>query len=147
VVGAGVAQPLAAGPHLPHAALGVGEHPQGVVVRNGPQVMAVEIEERQSMTGGSFEIELVQPVLGVWVTVYSVAGPAERLAVVLAVVGVGMEVDFVSVASAASAAAAGIVLVAVAGAVVDFEDDTAACTAVAFAFVAGAAASVTVEKE
>jgi hypothetical protein len=145
VVGAGVAQPLAAaGPHLPQAAFGVGEHPQGVVGGNGPRVMVVEIEECQSMTGGLFEIERVQRVLEVWVIVYSVAGPAERLlvVVVLAVVGVVTEVDFVSVVSAASVA--GIVLVAVVGAVVD----TAACTAVAVAFVvAGAAASVIVEKE
>ena len=139
MVGAGVAQPLAAGPHLRQAAFGVGEHPQGVVVGNGPQVMVVGIEERQSTTGGSFEIELVQLVLAVSVIVYSVAGPAERLAVVLAVVGVGTEVDFVLVVSAASAA--GIVLVAVVGAVAD----TAACTAVAFAFAG--AVSVIVEKE
>jgi hypothetical protein len=100
--------------------------------------MAVEIEEkRQGMIGGSLEIE---PVLGVWATVCSVAAPAERFVVELEVVGVGTEVDFVSAASAA-----GIVLVGVAGAVVDFGDDTAACTAVA-SVVAGAA-SVIVEKE
>lgn len=142
---AGVAQPLAAGPRLRDAALGVGEHPQGVVVGNGLQVMVVEIEEGQGMAGGSLEIELVQPVVEVSVTVYSVVAPAERLVVEFGVVGVGTEVDFVSVVAAASAA--GIVLVVVAGVVVDLGGDTAACTAVAFAFVVAGAASVVVEKE
>lgn len=125
-MGAGVAQPLAAaGPHLQDAALGVGEYPQVVVGGNGPQVMVVEIEERQCMTEGSLEIELVQPVLGVWAIVCSVAAPAERLVVGVGVVGVGTEVDFVLVVPAASAAA-GAVPVVVAGVAVDFGDDTVA---------------------
>ena len=121
-MGAGVAQPLVAGPHLRGAALEVGEHPQGVAAGNGQWVMVVGIGE--GMIGGLLETGPVQMVLGVWVIACSVAAPAERLGVVLGVVGVGMEVGFVSVVSAAEI---GLVVVAVAvGAVVDFGDDTAA---------------------
>jgi len=119
--GAGAVQPLAAGPHSRDAALGVGEHPQGVAVENGQWVTVVGIAE--GMPGGLLETEPVLMVLGVWVIVCSVAAPAERLGAELGVVGVGTEVDFVSVA-----AAAGIVLVGAAvaaGVVVDFGDDTA----------------------